>query len=475
MTTGLVAPARFDVESVRRHFPALQRRIGGRPVAFLDGPAGTQVPTECIEAITAYLSQSNANLHGAFLTSHESDALVTEAHQAAADFLGAGSGEEIVFGPNMTTLTYAVGRAIGRTLGPGDEVVVTRLDHDANVAPWLALAEERGATVRWVGIDPTDCTLDMAELEASLSARTRLVAVSLASNAVGTIPPVRAIARMVHAAGGLLWVDAVHAAPHMPIDVKALGADFLVCSAYKWFGPHLGMLWARPDLLRSLPALKVRPAPNELPGRWETGTQAHELLAGLLGTFRYLGWLGSQSGAQIDEDPPDDAAGRPTRLRAAMSASRSYERGLLARLLDGLASVGAQVRGITDAARLEERCPTVGFTLAGHHPRHIAAFLGERAINVWDGDYYAYELIRALGLAESGGMVRVGLVHYSTGQEIDRLIDALAELSAQGGQRRGLAGQSTVEPRIERVGSVIDGPVGRIGGDRGTHPDDGVG
>jgi len=418
----------FDTDSVRAHFPALSRQLDGRPVAYLDGPAGTQVPRECIEAITSYLESSNANSHGRFRSSYETDTLLAKVHAAGADFVGSDDAGEIVFGANMTTLTFAVSRALGRDMGSSDEIVVTRLDHDANVAPWLAVAEERGATIRWVDIRDEDCTLQLDELAAVLSPRTRLVAMTLASNAVGTIPPIARIAETVHAAGALLWVDAVHAGPHLPIDVVALGADFLVCSPYKFFGPHLGMLWGRRALLESLPALKVRPSPDELPGRWETGTQSHEMLAGLLGTFRYLEWLGvSQGGAAGAAGAPD--GGRAARLRAAMEASRAYELTLIPPLLDGLASVGADIRGITAASRFDERCPTVSFTMPGRHPQEIAAFLGARGINAWDGDYYAYELIRSLGLAEAGGMVRVGLVHYNTLSEIERLVDALGELS----------------------------------------------
>ena len=417
----------FDIEGVRAHFPALARQLDGRPVAYLDGPAGTQVPRECIEAITSYLESSNANSHGRFRSSYETDTLLADVHAAGADFVGSADAGEIVFGANMTTLTFAVSRALGRGMDPGDEIVVTRLDHDANVAPWLAVAEERGATIRWVGIRDEDCTLDLDELAAVLSARTRLVAVTLASNAVGTIPPIARIAEIVHAAGALLWVDAVHAGPHLPLDVVALGADFLVCSPYKFFGPHLGMLWGRRDLLESLPAYKVRPSSDESPGRWETGTQSHEMLAGLLGTFRYLEWVGVSQGGAAGL-PGDADGGRGARLRAAMEASRAYESTLIAPLIEGLHSAGVEVRGITDPTRFKERCPTVSFTMAGHHPQAIAAFLGERGINVWDGDYYAYELVRGLGLAEAGGMVRVGLVHYNTLAEIERLVDALSEL-----------------------------------------------
>jgi cysteine desulfurase family protein (TIGR01976 family) len=412
----------FDVAAVRAHFPPLARQVNGRTVAYLDGPAGTQVPRETIDAVSAYFATSNANSHGAFTASRETDALLTEAHAATADFLGAEDPDEIAFGPNMTTLTFAVSRAIGRAINPGDEVVVTRLDHDANVAPWLKMAEDRGAIVHWVPITD-ECTLDLDALADALSPRTRIVAVGLASNAVGTINPVRRIAEMVHAAGARLWVDAVHAGPHLPIDVRALDADYLVCSAYKFYGPHLGILWGRRELLEALPAFKVRPAEDALPHRFETGTQAHELLAGLLGTYDYLTWLGqAMGGASAD-------VSRREALRAAMDASRAYERGLVPKLIADVGAVpGVRIRGIVDPARLDERCPTIAFTVEGHSPRDVAAFLGDRAISVWDGDYYAWELMHALGLADSGGMIRVGLVHYNTASEIDRLVEALREL-----------------------------------------------
>ena len=428
--SGTSAP--FDVNAVRARFPALAREIDGQVVAYLDGPAGTQVPRETIEAIDGYLETSNANSHGAFTASEETVALLDEAHAAAADFLGASDPGEIAFGPNMTTLTFAVSRAIGRTLAPGDEIVVTRLDHDANVAPWLALAEDRGAVIRWVGIREDDCTLDLAELERTIGPRTRVVAVGLASNAVGTINPVAEIARMAHAAGAWIWIDAVHAGPHLPIDVAALDADFLVCSAYKFYGPHLGLLWGRRALLEELPAYKVRPADDALPSRFETGTQSHEALAGLLGTFSYLEWVGATMGGAPGLAGAADG-GRADRLRAAIAASRAWERELVLELIERVGAIrGVHIRGITDPARVDERCPTIAFTLDGHHPRDVAAFLGRRAISVWDGDYYAYELIRTLGLAETGGMVRVGLVHYNTPSEIDRVVEALEELVARG-------------------------------------------
>lgn len=412
-----IAPPRLDPLALRSRFPTLGRHDGGQPVVFLDGPGGTQVPLECIAGIERYLGERNANTHGRFATSRESDALIVDAHAAAADFLGAAA-DEVAFGPNMTTLTFALSRAIGRLLQPDDELVVTRLDHDANIAPWLIVAEERGVTVRWVDVRLDDCTLDLDSLGRAIGPRTRLVALGLASNAVGTINPVAEIAQLVHAVGGWLWVDAVHAAPHIPIDVVALDADFLVCSPYKFFGPHLGLVWGRRELLETLPALKVRPAPEALPYRLETGTQPHELLAGLVGTLSYL------------ESIAPDGASRSERLRAAMTAIRDYERELGQLLIERLAAVpGVRIRGITERARIDERCPTVAFTVAGHRPAEVTAFLGGRGIAAWDGDYYAYELVRALGLAESGGMVRVGLVHYNTAEEVERLGAALEELS----------------------------------------------
>ncbi len=424
----MLAP--FDTEAVRRHFPSLSREVGGTPVAYFDGPGGTQVPVECLDGIRDYLERSNANHGGAFPASRASDAILAAAHAAAADFLGTGDPGEVSFGANATTITFAVSRAIGRTIGPGDEVVVTRLDHDCNVAPWLAMAEERGATVRWVGIHPEDCTVDLDELERVIGPRTRLVAVGLASNAVGTINPIRRIGVLARHAGARLWVDAVHAAPHVPIDVVALGADYLVCSPYKFFGPHMGLLWGRRELLEALPVFKVRPADDALPFRMETGTQMHEAQAGLVGTFRYLEWLGATAGGAGGEPGADDGR-RRDRLSAAMTAIRRHELGMTPALLDGLATVpDLRMRGILDPARFEERCPTVAFTIDGHHPRDVSAFLGERGIATWDGDYYAYELIRALGLAQTGGMVRVGLAHYNTIAEIDRLVAALHELTA---------------------------------------------
>lgn len=423
--TSPAAARHLDVSAVRDHFPSLARTIDGHQVAYLDGPGGTQVPAECIEAIGAYLRSSNANLGGPFAASRESVAVVDEAHAATADLLGGVDPDEVAFGPNMTTLTLAVSRAIARDLRPGDEIVVSRLDHDANVAPWLAIAADRECQVRWIDMRTEDCTLELGELESVIGDRTRVVAVGLASNAVGTINDVRRIGEAAHAHGALLFVDAVHAAPHLVIDPHALGADLLACSPYKFFGPHLGALYGRRELLESLNAYRVRPAGAALPGKWETGTQPHELLAGLLGTYAYLESLGrAYGGAERSDD-------RATTLRAAMEAIGRHERELTRVLLEGLAGVpGCTIYGITDLDRIDERVPTVSFRIGGVAPHRVAEHLAERAISVWEGDYYAVELVRALGLEASGGMVRVGLVHYNTADEVARLVAALRELAS---------------------------------------------
>ena len=412
----------IDPARVREHFPSLGRPDASRAPVFLDNPAGTQVARQTLDAMRDYLLDSNANHGGVFATGRRSDALIDETRAALADFLGAARREEIVFGANMTTLTFGVSRAFGRTLGAGDEIVVTRLDHDANIAPWLAL-EERGAVIRWIDVHPEDCTLDLGTLEAALGPRTRLVAVGLASNAVGTVNDVGEIARRAHAAGALCFVDAVHAAPHLPIDVQELGCDLLACSAYKFFGPHIGVLYGRHDLLDQLPAYKVRPANDRPPDKFESGTQNHEGIAGTLGALRYFEWL-------ANDVAPQPLSSRRARLRAAMQAIRDSERTLSTALLAGLGSVrGVQLRGIRSPNRLAERVPTVSFTLDGHSPRAVAQHLADRGIQVWDGNYYALAIAERLGVEESGGMVRVGAVHYNTVAEIERCVAAVAELA----------------------------------------------
>ena len=410
----------FDVEALRAEFPALGREQDGRSVVFLDGPGGTQVPQRVIDAVATYLTDTNANAGGAFATSAASDAMVEEAHAAVADFLGARDPEEIKFGYNMSTLTLHIGRSIGATLGPGDEIVVTTLDHEANVSTWQAMAADRGVTVRKVDIREDDVTLDLEDLESKLNARTKLVAVGYASNAVGTINPVREIVARAHEVGALTYVDAVAYTPHAPIDVAALDTDFLVCSAYKWFGPHLGALYGKAEVLDALPAFKVRPAHD----RFETGTAAFESIAGTLAATDYLRDVGRRFGEPSGTTRRDE-------LVAGMRAIVDYERALVTRLIDGLEAVaGLTIHGIADRARFGERVPTVSVSIEGVHPRAAAEELGRRGIFVWDGDFYATGLIERLGKAEAGGVLRLGLVHYNTADEVDRVLEEVERLAA---------------------------------------------
>jgi cysteine desulfurase family protein (TIGR01976 family) len=416
---------RFDPLALRPGFPALAREQDGRPVVFLDGPGGTQVPQRVIDAVTRYYRESNANDGGAFATSAASDAIIHDAHGAVADLLGAASPDEIKFGYNMTTLTLHLSRSIAATFDPGDEILVTTLDHEANVSPWRAIAADRGLLVRTVEIDPADCTLDLADLEAKLSPRTRLVAVGYASNAVGTINPVRRIVELAHAAGALTYVDAVHYAPHGPIDVRELGTDFLATSVYKWFGPHLGAVYGRAELLDSLPSYKVRPAHD----RFETGTQNFEAIAGTLAAVEYLRSVGVASGA-IDGGAPAGST-RREQLVGSMTAIAAYERELSRRFLSEISGTpGLRVWGIADPGRTAERTPTFAVTLDGISPRAAAEALGRHGIYAWDGDFYAQGLIERLGRFEGGGVLRLGLVHYSTVDEVDRTVEAVSRLAA---------------------------------------------
>ena len=382
----------LDVAAVRARFSALDR-----PTAFFDGPGGTQVPDSVIEAMGSYLRESNANLGGPFATSRASDAVLVAARAAAARFLGCAP-DEVGFGPNMTTLNFMLSRTVGRELRPGDEIIVTRLDHDANVSPWLELARDRELVVRFVDTDD-GCRLDLDDLERQLSDRTCVVAFPWASNAVGTVTDVRRIADLAHAAGALAWVDAVHYAPHGPIDVGAAGVDILLCSPYKFFGPHLGLFYGRRELLGRWRPYKVRPAADEpLAHRFETGTQPHEALAGLVAAVEYVESVG-------------------------WDAISAHERELGQRFLDGLPS-SVELHGIRG---MEGRTPTFALTIPGRSPEDVAALLAERDIAVWAGNYYAVEVMERLGLPE--GAVRVGIVHYNTANEVDRLLVELERLS----------------------------------------------
>ena len=414
-------PKPLDSAWVRQQFPSLQTQVNGQTAAFLDGPAGTQVPRQVVDAISNYLLRDNANTCGAFVTSRQNDAMLARARQAMADFFNCAP-DEVSFGQNMTTITFALSRAIGRELKPADEIVVTTLDHDANVAPWRAL-EEKGVVIRQVDIRDADCTLDLEDLKRKITNRTKLVAVGYASNAVGTINPVAEITKLAHAAGALVFIDAVHYAPHGAIDVKALDCDFLACSPYKFFGPHMGTLYGKREHLLRFSPYKVRPAPDALPDRWETGTQVQELIAGIAAAVDYLAELGRKH----------DPAGQDRRsaLLAAYRVMREHEMALFAELMEGLLAIpGLRVFGIKDFKRFNERCSTVSVRLDGHTPTEVATFLGDRGIFTWDGNFYALNLTERLGVQASGGLLRIGLVHYNTADEVERLLTALREFSS---------------------------------------------
>jgi cysteine desulfurase family protein (TIGR01976 family) len=367
-------------------------------------------------------------VHAPFLTSRRTDETLAAAHQALADFLNAPSPDEIVFGPNMTTLTFALSRALGRLWQPGDEVIVTRLDHDANVAPWLAL-QEQGIVIRWWDFDPTDCTLPLASLDELLSPRTRLIAVGGASNAVGTVNPIPAVVERAHAVGAWVFVDAVHLAPHFPIDVQALGCDFLACSAYKFYGPHVGVLWGRYELLDRIPAYKVRPAEDHPPGKWMTGTQNHEGLAGMTAAIAYLAWLGETFGQDYVKQFPH-LRGRRLALKTGLAVICEYERELFRYLLEGLQAIpGLTLYGITEPTRLHERAPTAAIRLAHLSPQEASARLAAHGIATYAGHFYAVQVIERLGLSERGGVLRVGLSHYNTRHEVDLLLELLDDWS----------------------------------------------
>lgn len=416
-----------DLSSYRRYFPSLQQTIHGRPAIYFDNPGGTQVTQQVIDGIVEYLQTSNANTHGAFLTSQRTDGIIEAARQGMADLLHASSPSEIVFGPNMTTLTFAFSRAIGKTFQSGDEIVVTVLDHDANVAPWLAL-QERGVVIRTVDVHPEDVTLDMEDMRAKINERTKLVAVGYASNAVGTINDVTTIVRWAHEVGALTWIDAVQFAPHGPIDVQELDTDFLVCSSYKFFGPHQGILYGKQQHLEHFPAYKVRPASNEAPDRWETGTQNHECLAGLVGVIRYLELLGSEQRDLYRETFPT-YSGRQRDLKIAMQAMADYERGLSAQLIAGLREIkSVTIYGITDHTRLKWRVPTVTCTITGHTPLELAKHLARQGIFAWDGNYYALGIMERLDLEKSGGALRLGMAHYNTAEEVNQVLNCLESI-----------------------------------------------
>jgi len=406
----------FDVAWVREQFPSLQLKVNGQQAAFLDGPAGTQVPRQVMGAVQKYFLDANANTYGAFLTSRRTNEMIANTRAAMADLFNC-TPEEVVFGQNMTTITLGLARAIGRELNPGDEILLTVLDHDANYSPWKVL-QEKGLVIRTVDIRESDCTLDLDDLKSKLSSKTRVVAVGYASNIVGTINPIAEITKLAHAAGALIYVDAVHYAPHGPIDVQALDCDFLVCSPYKFFGPHMGALYGKKEHLERFKPYKVRPAADSVPECWETGTQVQELIAAIYAAVEYLAELGRRC------DP--SVRSRREALLAAYRSTVAYERVLVAKLIVGLLAIpGLQFFGITDPTRFSDRCSTVSFRLPTGTPTDAAVFLGDRGIFTWDGNFYALNLTERLGVEKSGGVLRVGLVHYNTVEEVDRLLTAL--------------------------------------------------
>jgi len=417
----------LDLSAIRNQFPSLNRAA-----IFFDNPGGTQIARQSLDRINQYLLECNANHEGVFATSVTSDAILSEAHQAMADFYNAASPEEIIFGANMTTLTLHISRSVSRSWREGDEIVVTRLDHDANVTPWVLAAQDRGCRVNWVDFDVEDGTLKLADLQKALERKPRFLAVGYASNSLGTINPLAKIIRMAHDAGTVVYVDAVQYAPHGPIDVQQLGCDFLVSSSYKFFGPHAGILYGRRELLEKLFAYKVRPASNDLPHKFETGTQNHEGIAGVLGAVEYFEWIGREFGNEHAESLIEKGySGRRMELKKAMTAIRAYEFELSRALLSALQSVpGLMIFGLADERRLDERVATFSFRLKDLHPRVVAQKLAEADIYVWDGNYYAINVTERLGLEDSGGMVRVGATHYNTLEEVERLKKALMQISS---------------------------------------------
>ncbi|WP_016951171.1 cysteine desulfurase-like protein [Anabaena sp. PCC 7108] len=448
----------LDLKWIRSQFPALTQTINGYPAIFFDGPGGTQIPGAVLDAMSDYLVRSNANAHGYFATSVRTDAVINSARAAIADFLGCDY-DEVVFGANMTTLTFAVSRAIGRELQAGDEIIVTCLDHAANVSPWYAL-EEKGVIIRTVDINVEDCTLDMNDLQQKINSRTKLVAVSYASNAVGTINDIAKIVNIAHAVGALVFVDAVHYAPHAPINVHHLNCDFLACSAYKFFSPHVGILYGKREHLARFSPYKVKPASDEVPSRWETGTLNHEGLAGLVATINYLAKLGCHVSPTLDNEllsslmeadkeglttfhcprfltepgqPNYELASayhsRRAALLAAMSAIQQYERELSKKLISGLLEIpGLRVYGITEPRQFIWRTPTVSIRIEGKTPADVAKILAEKGIFCWHGNFYAIELTEKLGVETTGGLLRIGLAHYNSVEEIEQLLSVLVEI-----------------------------------------------
>jgi cysteine desulfurase family protein (TIGR01976 family) len=416
---------KYDIDSIRAQFPALAITDKGAARVYFDNPAGTQVSARVAEAMTACLYEANANLGGYFATSERATKLTDEAHVAMADLLNAPSPDEIVFGQNMTTLTLHLSRSIGRRMQRGDEIILSRMDHDANVAPWMLLARDLGLTLRWLPFDTRSFEFDLSKLDDLITDKTRLICIGGASNMTGTLNDVRTVCRKARDAGALSYIDAVQSVPHVATDVQELGCDFLVCSAYKFFGPHQGILWGRRKILESLDPYKVRPAPAGIPGCFETGTQSHEGMAGTAAAVDYFAWIGETLAGDYHARN-QRYSGRRRYLHAALDYLYDYEQGLARHLVDGLQQLpGVRVQGITEPLAMTRRVPTVSFIVDKVAPNEIAQALARKNIFVWSGHNYAVEAAKSLGIYEQGGAVRVGPVHYNTVAEIDSLLVAL--------------------------------------------------
>ena len=415
-----VSATSLDLTWVRRQFRALKQTIDGNPAVFMDGPGGTQVPQQVIDAIADYLARNNANTQGAYLTSHNTDRIIQDARAAMGDFVNCDA-DEVVFGANMTTLTFAMSRAIGRELAPGDEIVLTLLDHEANFSPWKAL-EEKGVVIRTVTFNQEDCTLNMQDLAAKLGDRTRVVAVGYASNAVGTINDIAEVVRLAKQVGALSYIDAVHYAPHGPIDVRRLGCDFLCCSTYKFFGPHMGVLYGKREHLKKLHPYKIRPNTDALPNCWEWGTLNHECIAGIKACIDYWEELGRRAKPAVST--------RRSAILAAYEAIHEHEQRMTRKMIEGLLAIpGLKLYGITNPQQFDRRCATFVVRIEGRTPLELATKLGQRGFFTWDGNYYAMNLTEQLGVEQLGGFLRIGLVHYNTMEEVERLLIALREIA----------------------------------------------
>ena len=411
--------ADYPIAEIRSRFPGLNRMVNGNPAIFFDGPGGSQSPESVGEAVKHYLLHQNANVGMSFASSKETDKLIDETMRACADLVGCSDYREIVFGQNMTSLTIQLASALSRTWGPGDEIVVTRSDHDANVRPWILAAKWSGATIRWIEIDPDGCTYRAESIESSIGERTVLVAIGAASNFSGTINDVKEICEKAHTVGAEVFVDAVHYAPHGLIDVKDLGCDYLACSSYKFFGTHQGILWGRYARLAELPVAKLRVSSEEVPFRWMTGTQGHESMAGTLAAIEHLEWLGIHlAGTKIS---------RREALSVAFTAIEDYESDLCWKMIGGLEEIGVKIWGITDFSMKQRRAPTVSFTHHSMTAEEIGSALAENGVFTWAGNFYALELSEALGL-EPEGALRVGILHYNTAEEVDRFLEVLSEI-----------------------------------------------